>query len=206
MARRRGHDSRSATTPSTWRNTSPTRATSRSRSWPTITATSCISASATARCSAATRSCWKRRPRPRSTPSSAREIGEIATGAMRKIGYRIGRHDRVPVPGRRVLFHRDEHPPAGRASGDRDDHRHRPRARADPRRLRRAARHHAGRHHLQRPRHRVPHQRRESRDLRALARHGHANTTRRAGSASASIRRSMPAIACRRTTTAWSPS
>ena len=49
------------------------------------------------------------------------------------------RHGRVPVRGRRVLFHRDEHPHPGRASGDRDDHRHRPRARADPRRRRRRA-------------------------------------------------------------------
>ena len=34
------------------------------------------------------------------------------------------------------LLHRDEHPPAGRASGHRDDHRRRPGARADPRRRR----------------------------------------------------------------------
>ena len=47
--------------------------------------------------------------------------------------------DRVPVGRRRVLLHRDEHPAAGRASGDRDDHRHRPGARADPHRRRQAA-------------------------------------------------------------------
>ena len=50
------------------------------------------------------------------------------------------RHGRVPLRGRRVLLHRDEHAPAGGASGHRDDHRHRPRHRADPHRLRRAAR------------------------------------------------------------------
>ena len=55
------------------------------------------------------------------------------------------RHVRVPVRERRVLLHRDEHPPPGRAPGDRDDHRHRPGARADPRRRRRAAAVHARR-------------------------------------------------------------
>ena len=49
------------------------------------------------------------------------------------------RHGRVPLRGRRVLLHRDEYAPAGRAPGDRGRHRHRPRQRADPRRLRRPA-------------------------------------------------------------------
>ena len=129
----------SATTPSISRNTSPTRATSRSRCSPTATATSSISASATARCSAATRRCWRRRPRRRSTPSSARDIGEIAADGDAQARLPQRRHDRVPLRGRRVLLHRDEHPPAGRASGHRGDHRHRPRARADPHRRRRAA-------------------------------------------------------------------
>ena len=40
---------------------------------------------------------------------------------------------------RKVLFHRDEHPHPGRASGHRDGHRHRPGARDDPDRRRRAA-------------------------------------------------------------------
>ena len=35
------------------------------------------------------------------------------------------RHLRVPVRGRRLLLHRDEHAAAGRASGHRDDRRHR---------------------------------------------------------------------------------
>ena len=42
-------------------------------------------------------------------------------------------HLRVPLRERRVLLHRDEHARAGRAPGDRDDHRHRHRAGADPR-------------------------------------------------------------------------
>ena len=49
------------------------------------------------------------------------------------------RHGRVPLRGRPVLLHRDEHAPAGRAPGDRDDHRARSRHRADPHRLGRAA-------------------------------------------------------------------
>ena len=46
-----------------WSVTSPGRATSRSRSSATATATASTSSSATARCSAATRRCWKKRPR-----------------------------------------------------------------------------------------------------------------------------------------------
>ena len=45
-------------------------------------------------------------------------------------------HLRVPVRGRRVLLHRNEHAHPGRAPGHRNDHRHRPRAGADPRRRR----------------------------------------------------------------------
>ena len=46
------------------------------------------------------------------------------------------RHRRIPLRGRQVQLHRDEHPHPGGTSGDRDDHRHRPRRRADPRRRR----------------------------------------------------------------------
>ncbi len=55
---------------------------------------------------------------------------------MAKLGYSGAGTDRVPLRERRVLLHRDEHPPAGRASGHRGGHRHRPRQRADPRRRR----------------------------------------------------------------------
>ena len=61
----------SATTPSISRNTSASRATSRSRCWATARARPSISASATARCSAAIRRCWRKAPRPRSTPKRA---------------------------------------------------------------------------------------------------------------------------------------
>ena len=59
----------SPTAPSTSSATCPSRATSRSRSWPTPTAPASGWASATARCSAATRS-WSRRPRARWCPTT----------------------------------------------------------------------------------------------------------------------------------------
>ena len=62
---RRGARPPSATTPSTLRNTCNARATSKSRWWATARATPSISASATARCSAVTRRCWRRAPRRR---------------------------------------------------------------------------------------------------------------------------------------------
>ena len=53
----------SATTPCSWSGWSARRGTSRSRSWPTTTATSSIWASASARCSAATRKSSRKRRR-----------------------------------------------------------------------------------------------------------------------------------------------
>ena len=50
------------------------------------------------------------------------------------------RHGRVPLRERRVLLHRDEHPAAGRAPGDRAGHRHRSGPRADQDRRRPQAR------------------------------------------------------------------
>ncbi len=49
------------------------------------------------------------------------------------------RDDRIPLRGRRILLHRDEYAHPGRASRHRDDHRHRPRQRADQDRRRLAA-------------------------------------------------------------------
>ena len=62
--RSRSRARRSATTPSTWKNISPTRATSSSRYSATARAMRSISASATARSSAATRRCSRKRPPP----------------------------------------------------------------------------------------------------------------------------------------------
>jgi hypothetical protein len=61
-------------------------------------------------------------------------IGERCADACKQDRLPRRRHLRVPVRERRVLLHRDEHARAGRASGDRDDHRHRHRAGADPHR------------------------------------------------------------------------
>ena len=93
----------------------------------------CISASAIARCSAGTRRSGRKGPRPRSTRSSARGSATLCRRHARAAISRR-RNDRVPLRERRLLLHRDEHPHPGRASGDRDDHRHRPRERADPHR------------------------------------------------------------------------
>ena len=192
----------SATTPSTSRNISKSRATSRSRCSATARARPSISASATARCSAATRRSGKRRNSPALNAEERARIGEICAEGDRRPRLFRRRHDRVPLRERRVLFHRDEHPPAGRASGHRGDHRHRPRARADPRRLGRRPVGHAGRHPLSRatpsnaasmPRIRAP-----SRPRPARSR----ISTRRAASASASIPASIPATGSRPTTTA----
>ena len=61
------------------------------------------------------------------------------------VRLRQRRHRRVPLPGRRVLVPRDEHPPPGRALRHRDGHVARPRGRAAAGRQRRAAVVHPGR-------------------------------------------------------------
>ncbi len=78
-------------------------------------------------------------PSPALNEAARQKIGEtVAVGhAQDQVPRR--RHGGVPVRGRRVLFHRNEHPSAGGASGHRGGHGYRSRARADPRRLRRAA-------------------------------------------------------------------
>ena len=73
----RGRVARSATTRSWSRSTSSTAATSRCRCSPTPTATSSTSSSATARPSAATRRCSRRR-RPRRSPPDVRAHGHRA--------------------------------------------------------------------------------------------------------------------------------
>ena len=81
-------------------------------------------ASATARCSAGTRRCWRRRPRRPSTPSCAQRMGAAAVAAAKAIGYSnagtveflLGADGALLLPG-------DEHAPAGRASRHRVRHR-----------------------------------------------------------------------------------
>ena len=79
---------RSATTPSTWRNISATRATSNSRCSATATARRSTSASATARSSAATRRCSRKRPRRSSRAEQRERMGGIVAKAMAEMGYR----------------------------------------------------------------------------------------------------------------------
>ena len=84
------------------------------------TATWCISASATAACSAATRSCWRRPVRRRSSPAERDALGATRHRGAARPRLPQRRHARVPLPGRPVRLHRDEHAAAGRAPGDRD--------------------------------------------------------------------------------------
>jgi hypothetical protein len=139
---------RSATTASSSRNSSPSRAISRSRCSPTARQRGlsgrarmldpaaqpeghrggavAVPRRKPARPWASRRWRW---PRPWTTP---------------------GRHGRVHRrQGPQLLFPGNEHPPAGGTPGDRADHRHRPRRADDPRRRRREAVDHAGRHEAQ---------------------------------------------------------
>ena len=83
----------------------------------------------------------------------ARPVGEAAPRDERALRVRVRGdrlpqrgHVRVPVPGRAVLLHRDEHPHPGGAPGHRTDHRHRPGQGAAADRRRRAAAMDAGGH------------------------------------------------------------
>ena len=129
----------SATTWSTWRNSSRSHAMSSSRCSPTVRATPSTWASVTAPCSAATRRWWRKRRRPGITEAQRQEIGERCVGGLLSDRLSRRRHLRVSVRGRRVLLHRDEHPRAGRTPGHRNDHRRRHRQGADPHRRRRTA-------------------------------------------------------------------
>ena len=135
------------------------------------------------------------------------KIGEIAGRGRPRRQLPLGRHDRGPAPGRRVLLPRDEHARAGRALRDRGDHGHRHRARADPDRRRRGAVLRAGRRPLARPRDRVPHQRRgRGQELRPRARHGDQLLRARRARACAWTPACWPARRSRRCTTRWWPS
>ena len=69
----------------------------------------------------------------------AEAMGEAAVTVATVVGYYNAGTVEFLYPGRRVLLPRDEHPAAGRAPGHRAGHGHRPRRRADPCRVGRAA-------------------------------------------------------------------
>ena len=73
-------------------------------------------------------------PSPAISAEERERMGAICAKAMADMGYRGAGTIEFLYENERILLHRDEHPAAGRASGDRDDQRHRPGPRADPRR------------------------------------------------------------------------
>src|ERR671914_680790 len=97
--------------------------------------------------------------RPGTADQAARQDRRALRGRMPAHRLPRRRHVRVPLRGRRVLLHRDEHAHPGRAPRDGDDHRRGSRAGADPRRSGREAAPAAERPRGARPRDRVPHQR-----------------------------------------------
>ena len=139
--------------------------------------------------------------RARSDRQAAQDHGRALRPGLSRSRLPQRRHARVPVPGQRVLLHRDEHARPGRASGDRAGDRHRHRQGAAAHRRGRAAAVRAERHPDPRPCDRVPHQRRGPEDLRALARARSGCGTRPAARGSGSTATSTPATTCRPSTT-----
>ena len=155
-----GASASSPTAPSTSSATCPSRATWRSRSWPTPMATG-LPGRARLLDPAPPPEADRGDARARSSSDDLRRrMGEAAVRAAQAVGYIGAGTLEFLVDGRGVLLPGDEHPHPGGAPGHRASHRVRPGERADPRRGRRAALVHPGRRRAARPRHRVPHQRR----------------------------------------------
>ena len=80
-------------------------------------------------------------PSPFLDAATRAAMGEQAVALAKAVGYaRAGTVEFIVDGEPELLLPRNEHPPAGRASGDRADHRHRPGRADDPRRRRREAR------------------------------------------------------------------
>ena len=135
------------------------------------------------------------------TEKQRRKLGQHGRRRRPRGAVHERRDVRVPHgPGGQLLLPRGQHAPPGRAPGHGVHHRHRHRQGADPDRGGRAAVVQAGRRHVHRPCDRVPHQRRGSRDVRALARASSTRSACRAARASASTRSRTPSARSRRTT------
>ena len=143
----RGAGRRSATPTSTWSGTRRGRATSRSRSLGDQHGQSHLGER---ECSIQRRhqKVIEEAPRAALPDERAPKLRGVARKAIESDRLHRRRHDRVPArQGRQLLLHGDEHAHPGRAPGDRDGARRRPRARADPDRGRRAARSSSHGHH-----------------------------------------------------------
>ena len=165
---------------------SRSRATSRSRCSATGKAAPSASASGTAPCNAGIRKSGRKGLRPRSTKPSAGKSETV--GAAPCARFNISAPEPSSSSTRTViLLHRDEHAHPGGASGDRDDHRHRSRQRADPhRRGLGTCRCEQDEVRLHGPRHRMSGQRRKPTQLSSFARPHRLIIIRRAASEFAS--------------------
>ena len=146
-------------------------------------------------------------PAPAVDDAMRERIGEIGVEAARAVDYVGAGTIEGLLAGRRVLLPGDEHPRAGRALRDRDDHGHRHRARGHPRRGRRGALGRPGRRRAARPRDRVPHQRRgRVQELRARPGQDHELPRARRPGRARRLAACAPAARSRRCTTRWWPS
>ena len=187
---------RSAAASASSRPTSTGHGTSRRRSWRTCTATSWSRGPATAPCSGATRNSSRRRPRRSSPAPSGPTLERSAEAICREAGYvSAGTVEFLLSPRRRAVLPRGQHPPAGRAHGDRGE---RPISTWSAAQLLIAAGYPlavaAGPRRPAAARHRVPDQRRGPRaGLRSLDRPDHQRSGRRPGPGYASTPASRPA-------------